>query len=79
MDVKLQFSSDLERIYVLHVQPSNCLCDLITALWQRMPKYTSDLPQEPPKLGKNFCLKEIGFPLGALWSIGQRCVNPWLL
>lgn len=45
MDIKLQISSELERIsYILNVQSSKYLCELITTMWEWMSKHPFDLP-----------------------------------
>lgn len=53
MDIRLQISSELERVsYVLNFQSSHYLCELITAMWEWLPKYSSVLPVSVSKLSR---------------------------
>lgn len=83
MGIRPQLPSELERIFcVLNAQCSNYPCELTIAVWEWMPKRSSDLSenyQEPARLGKKFCWKGPWFSLGALCAMGKRLIDLQLL
>lgn len=83
MDIRLQLPSELERIsYVLNVQSSNYLCELITAMWEWMPKYSSDLSMSVWKVsraceaGQEILLERDGFFSGSFLGDGAKVDQP---
>lgn len=83
MDIRLQISSELERIsYVLNFQSSNYLCELITAMWEWLPKYSSVLPVSVSKLsrachaGQEILMERDGIFSGSSLGNGEKVDQP---